>query len=120
MDREHWELNPRFNLASVSDRGLKHSLNQDFVALEALKDDTYIMVVCDGVSRSHRAELASQLAAQKTCSALADCIAQDQDPLKSMRQAISRAGLAVSSLNIAQPKNLEPPSTTLVAALVQK
>ncbi len=120
MDREHWELNPRFNLASVSDRGLKHSDNQDFVSLKSLSNETYIVVVCDGVSSSARAELASQVAAQKTCSALAELVFQGNSSSKVMNEAITSAQQAVSQLKLTSREGeSEAPSTTLVAALVQ-
>lgn len=121
MDRRHWELNPRFNLASVSDRGLKHSNNQDFVVLDSLDDDTYIMVVCDGVSRSRRGDLASQLAARKACFMLSELISKGKESQKAMLEAIAGAQEAVSGLPmLSQEGQQDPPSTTIVAALIQK
>ena len=122
MDRKHWELNPRFNLASVSDRGLRHSKNQDFVALESLNNDTYIIVVCDGVSRSQQAELASQIAAHKICLALTNSVTEKIEPQKAMTQAIAIAQKAISELEISRTENsrIETPSTTVVVALVQR
>ncbi|MGV0024972.1 PP2C family serine/threonine-protein phosphatase [Phormidesmis priestleyi] len=103
-----------FNLAGVSDRGLKHHQNEDFLALQAI-DNTQILVVCDGVSSADHPELAAQKVSETTCLMLADCL--DQSPVNALKSAVSEAFSAVCQLP--SHPGLEPSSTTLVAAIVQ-
>ncbi|KAM3090738.1 PP2C family serine/threonine-protein phosphatase [Phormidesmis sp. 146-35] len=102
------------NLAGVSDRGLKHYQNEDFLALQAIQE-TQILVVCDGVSSADHPELASQQASKTACLTLANCL--DQPPVNALKLAVSEAFSAVCQLP--SHPGLEPPSTTLVAAIVQ-
>jgi serine/threonine protein phosphatase PrpC/predicted nucleic acid-binding Zn ribbon protein len=101
-------------LAGVSDRGLKHHQNEDFLALQATQN-TQILVVCDGVSSADRPELAAQKASKTACLTLAAL--SDQPPLSALKSAVSEAFSAVFQLP--SHPGLEPPSTTLVAAIVQ-
>src|SRR5688500_5194129 len=50
--------------AGVSDRGLRHSRNEDAMALTEADEGTIVGVVCDGVSSSPRPETGSQAAAE--------------------------------------------------------
>jgi PPM family protein phosphatase len=102
------------NLAGVSDRGLKHHQNEDFLALQAL-ENTQILVVCDGVSSADRPELAAQKASNTACLTLTAL--SDQTPVNALKSAVSEAFSAVCQLP--SHPGLEPPSTTLVAAIVQ-
>lgn len=101
-------------LAGVSDRGLRHSLNEDAFALNQV-DQTVILVVCDGVSSSHNANQASQLAAKTVCEQLTQILFTP--PETALRAAIAAAQSAVSQL--ADRTDSEPPSTTIVAAVVK-
>lgn len=102
-------------LVGISDRGLKHHRNEDYLALDQV-NQTAIMVVCDGVSSSHNPHLAAQIVAKTVCEQLAITIANQPAEL-ALAQAIAAAQQAVSQL--ATPTDQDPPSTTLVAAVVQ-
>ncbi len=125
-DRFEVLLSP--NLAGVCDRGLKHHHNEDFLALNNISNNisnnsenpsTQILVVCDGVSSSQTPELASQTAAKTTCEFLSNALAQGQSPEVAMQNAIAAALQAVSEITYQSKVSTDPPSTTLVAAIVQ-
>jgi serine/threonine protein phosphatase PrpC len=106
--------------AGVSDRGKRHSRNEDAMALAETADGV-AAVVCDGVSSSSRPEDASRLAADTAAAALAEARAAGTDPETAMRTAVLRAGEAVAGLGghgdgTTQP-TAEPPSCTFVSAL---
>jgi serine/threonine protein phosphatase PrpC len=117
-DRFEVVLSPQ--LAGVCDRGLKHHRNEDFLALNTVENpSTQILVVCDGVSSSQTPELASQTAAKTTCEFLSENLTQGQTPEDAMQNAIATALQAVSAIPYQSKVNADPPSTTLVAAIVQ-
>ncbi|WP_211367175.1 PP2C family serine/threonine-protein phosphatase [Pseudonocardia kunmingensis] len=102
-------------LAGVSDRGLVHARNEDAVAVGRLRDGPTAAVVCDGVSSVHRPELASRAAADTALEALLAC--DDTRPAaERVRAAVAAAAAAVAGLPA--PPGAEPPSCTLVCALV--
>ncbi len=103
-------------LAGASDRGLRHHQNEDFLALQRV-GDAEILVVCDGVSSSHHPELASQKASESMSLALAAALQTGASPESAIRSAVSAALLEVCHLS--DQSDSEPPSTTLVAAVVQ-
>lgn len=102
-------------LAGISDPGVRYAYNQDFVALNTL-DSTQILVVCDGVSSSHAPEQASQIVAETIVQQLAEQL-QYASTETAIRVAMQAAFRAVSKLP--HPADTEPPSTTVVAAIVQ-
>ena len=102
-------------LVGISDRGLKHNRNEDAFAIQQI-DQASILVVCDGVSSSHDANRASQLAAKTVCEQLMTLIAS-RSPETALKAAIEQAQLAVSQL--ANASDSEPPSTTIVAVVVK-
>jgi serine/threonine protein phosphatase PrpC len=106
--------------AGVSDRGKRHSRNEDAMALTGTRDGI-AAVVCDGVSSSSRPEDASRIAADTGAAALAELHAAGTDPESATRTAVTRAGEAVAGLvgaggETTQPTG-EPPSCTYVSAL---
>ena len=108
------------NLAGVCDRGLKHRQNEDFLALDTIKNSsTQILVVCDGVSSSQTPELASQTAAQTTCEFLKANLEREKTAEIAVQNAIAAALKAVSAIPYKAHLNADPPSTTLVAAIIQ-
>jgi len=124
--RNHDAANDRFEvvlspqLVGVCDRGLKHHHNEDFLALSTIENPaTQILVVCDGVSSSQTPELASQTAAKTTCEFLSNNLTQGQTPEEAMQNAITAALQAVSAIPYQSKVSADPPSTTLVAAIVQ-
>ncbi len=117
-DRFEVVLSPQ--LAGVCDRGLKHHHNEDFLALNTIENPaTQILVVCDGVSSSQTPELASQTAAKTTCEFLSKNLTQGQTPEEAMQNAIAAALQAVSAIPYQSKVSADPPSTTLVAAIMQ-
>ncbi|MDA0565094.1 protein phosphatase 2C domain-containing protein [Streptomonospora sp. S1-112] len=104
--------------AGVSDRGLRHSRNEDALALRALRCGgaaTTAAVVCDGVSTSPRPAAASAVAAETGATALAEETAAGAAPAAALATALRRAGRAVTALGGTGP---HAPACTFVAALV--
>lgn len=106
--------------AGVTDRGLRHSRNEDAMALTGTPDGV-AAVVCDGVSSSSRPEEASRIAADTGAAALAELRGSGADPESATRTAVARAAEAVAGLvapsgETTQPAG-EPPSCTYVSAL---
>lgn len=101
-------------LAGVSDRGPIHTHNEDALALQG-SEQRQVLVVCDGVSSSYQPQLAAQLAAQTICQRLVELT--EVVPTQALQTAIADAQITVSA--ISYPKNVDPPSTTAIAALVE-
>ncbi|MEH1935699.1 MAG: PP2C family serine/threonine-protein phosphatase [Nostoc sp.] len=108
-------------LAGVSDRGLKHHRNEDFLALQQLHGtQSNILIVCDGVSSSQKPDLAAQAAAESTCLALVAAGERGENPDSAIKSAFITALASVCNITYISGINLEPPSTTIVAAVVQE
>lgn len=105
--RDHHESAPAAGLAAVTDRGLRHPHNEDWAAL-ARSDAADCLVVCDGVSRSHRPAEASAAAAS---AALAELTRGTM-----LRHAIVAAEAAVRVLGAEGT----PAESTIVAARVRQ
>lgn len=113
-------------LAACCDRGLRHHYNQDFVACAQVDNGkAYVMVVCDGVSSAQLAELASKTVAETTCRALVEGINDEltnqevRYEREIIRESIKIAKQAVCAIPYTKAqKNDDPPSTTIVAAVV--
>ena len=105
------------NLAGVSDRGLRHHQNEDFLALQTV-GNAEILIVCDGVSSSDHPELAAQTASRSACLTITAALQAGASPESAMRSAVDTALAEVCRLSEGQ-SDTEPPSTTLVAAVVQ-
>ena len=67
--REHFELTPAPWVAGVCDIGLAHARNEDALACQAT-DARAVIVVCDGVTTSEDADVASLAAARAACDLL--------------------------------------------------
>jgi PPM family protein phosphatase len=117
-DRLEFVMSPR--LAGVSDPGLKHDRNEDYLALQTISQDNHILVVCDGVSSSQTPEMASRAAADVTCQSLVKALQAGENPELAMKAAIAAALVAVCAIPYQQQEETDPPSTTIVAAVVQK
>jgi serine/threonine protein phosphatase PrpC len=100
-------------LGAVTDRGRRHSRNEDAMAV-GLGAGWLAAVVCDGVSQSQRPQDASQAAAD---AALAELLASPPGPAQ-MLAAYSAAREAVLSLPYDEGADLGPPSCTYLAATV--
>jgi PPM family protein phosphatase len=115
---DHMEMALSPVCAAVSDRGLKHARNEDRFAIHQCGTG-YALVVCDGVSASRDSELASSAVAERVSESLAAALRNGamnhREP--AMRRAIA-AGEATLAAHPARDANDNPPSTTVVAALV--
>lgn len=107
-------------LAGHTDPGLRHAGNQDAFALSgpACGGAGAILVVCDGVSNSQTPELASATAARVAHACLAAAQAAGHDRGTAMREAVRAAHEAVCALPFDRQAELDPPATTVVAALL--
>lgn len=115
------ELQPAPNLAGASDRGRRHHQNEDAIALKIIDPNTYIIVVCDGVSSSQHPELASQTAVTACLQAIDIEIAKgiNEDPATIICQGVAAALTAVSKIPIDPSSSIDPSSTTIVTAIVR-
>jgi PPM family protein phosphatase len=102
-------------VAGVSDRGLSHARNEDAMAMGVLDAPggpaLVAAVVCDGVSTVDSPELASRAGADAALARLLHPSGPD------MKEAVAQAAAAVDA--VAEPNVRNPPSCTLVAAVVQ-
>jgi PPM family protein phosphatase len=108
-------------LAGVSDPGLRHPHNEDSLALATVDSaarSTQILVVCDGVSSSQNPDRAAQVAAETICQELTRSLLQ-QPADRALKMATAKAAAAVSALPYFATDDIDSPSTTLVAAIVQ-
>ncbi len=109
--RDHLEISLEPALAAVSDRGLRHAHNEDFACLDRIRDRA-VLVVCDGVSHSHRPAEAAESAAIASASTLAGG--------GDLAAAIAAAQEVVQRLAASGeiPPGMDPPESTIVAGLV--
>lgn len=106
-------------LAGVSDRGLRHHKNEDNLALtEVNNGDFQIIIVCDGVSSCYQPEKASEIAAQTTKEALIIALKSGESPEKSINKAFASAFESLSNLADTLGYKNDPPSTTMVVAVI--
>jgi PPM family protein phosphatase len=113
------ELQLAPNLAGATDRGRRHHQNEDAIGLKIIDPQTYIMVVCDGVSSSQHPELASQAAVTTCIESIKTAINQDaQDPASAISSGIAAALQAVANIPIDPTSSIDPSSTTIVTAIV--
>lgn len=114
------EITIESNLAGISDRGLRHHHNEDYLACAKVDGkNAYVLVVCDGVSSSQKPELAAKVAADKASFALAAAI--EKGAVKSeeaMKIAVGEALRSVCDIPYVNVGDTDPPSTTIVAAVV--
>lgn len=115
-DRFEQILQPGF--AAISDRGIRHFQNEDCFAVAQLADGRSIIVVCDGVSSSMNPGMASQSASESACESIQQSLTDSLDPEAALVQGIHHAQIAVAGL--ASISKGEPPSTTVVAAVVSR
>jgi serine/threonine protein phosphatase PrpC len=102
----------RARCAGLSDVGLLRERNEDAVAI-AHERDRAVLVVCDGISASYRADLAARIAATTIAEQLATADARGM--AESVAHAIRAAHLAICAEH--QGLGGEPLGTTAVAAL---
>lgn len=83
--------------AGVTDRGLRHSRNEDAMALASFAGLT-IAVVCDGVSSSPRPDEASEAAAQTGAATILAELQAGAEPAAATATAAAQAAQAVAAL----------------------
>ena len=123
-ERNHFSEQPAPWVAAVCDRGVRHTRNEDAVALAAAPAGHAVLVVCDGVSSSTDSDVASLAAAR----AARDVLTRSGPPApgsvavrvaasaKALVAATDAANEAVIANTTAGPGN--PASCTFVAAVV--
>lgn len=104
-------------LASVSDIGMKHHVNQDAALVSKLPNGDYLLAISDGVSTAENSEIASAKAVQKVL----DVLSQGplDDPGASLVNAVKAADDAIRAMPYEQMSSLAEPQATMVAAIVR-
>ena len=106
-------------VAGVSDRGLRHSRNEDamhFAVADTDAGPVAVAIVCDGVSSAPRPDEASWTAVNAGITVLAEGAERGDDPETISRTAIKDAGRALTGL--AGPEGA--PASTYVSAVVSQ
>jgi serine/threonine protein phosphatase PrpC len=101
--------------AGVSDKGLRHSKNEDAMAVAAARGGV-AAVVCDGVSSSPRPQDASRVAADTGVAVLLKELESGADAETASRTAVRHAAQAVAALAASE---YEAPACTYVSALTE-
>jgi serine/threonine protein phosphatase PrpC len=115
--RDHQELD-RGWAAGVCDRGLHHERNEDALFLAATAPGRLAVAVCDGVSSSLKADIASQTAVNVIGRFLAELLTNGDDPTPALTKAVAAAQEAVVAIPWVETAQMSAPSCTLVAAAV--
>ncbi|MDF2847001.1 MAG: serine/threonine-protein phosphatase [Oerskovia sp.] len=135
VERDHWAEQPAPWVAGVCDRGIRHSRNEDAMALAASGDPATVgrfaaLVVCDGVSAAPDSDVASLAAARAARDVLASGGPDGAAPVTGdvteriqawqalMVAASTTANDAVLVAVGDKAARAEPPSCTFVAAVV--
>jgi serine/threonine protein phosphatase PrpC len=135
--RDHFSEQPAAWVAAVCDRGLRHTRNEDAVAVaaDAEPGSRAVLVVCDGVSSSVDSDLASLAAARAARDVLASSRSRGMGAgLSQVAAIVARLGAAADAASEAVlevtrnakdvaaeniPPAPSPASCTFVAAVVQ-
>jgi serine/threonine protein phosphatase PrpC len=125
--RDHFEEQPAPWVAGVCDRGIRHSRNEDAMAIaaDAEPGSRALLVVCDGVSSSLDSDVASLAAARAARDVLEAGHAQGLGTESSRASAIvarlKAAADAASDavLDSTNPDSPNPASCTFVAAVLE-
>jgi PPM family protein phosphatase len=114
--RDHVELDLGW-LAGVTDRGLRHSRNEDamaFATAQTQAGPVAVAVVCDGVSTSPRSDEASLAGTQAAVRMLLTSMRRGDDPTEASLAAVRQAHLALTSLG----SSAQAPSATYISATI--
>ncbi|TCC39115.1 serine/threonine protein phosphatase [Kribbella capetownensis] len=125
--RDHFDEHPAPWVAGVCDRGIRHSRNEDALAIaaDAEPGSRALLVVCDGVSSSLDSDVASLAAARAAREVLVAGHAQGIGTESSHSNAIvARLKAAADAANDAvldntSPDSPNPASCTFVAAVLE-
>lgn len=127
--RDHFTEEPQPWVAGVCDIGIRHSRNEDAMALHAEKRQLSfaVLVVCDGVSNSTDSHIASLAASRAARDVLDDPVPRGMGTRTAVVSAIEqRLGDAVQAAKAAVVETTKdrevqsPPSCTFVAALIDQ
>jgi serine/threonine protein phosphatase PrpC len=113
-DHVEWDLG---QVAGVSDRGLRHSRNEDAMDFAVADTDSgpiAVAIVSDGVSSAPRPHEASWLAVQAGIPVLAEGMNHGGDPAEVSKAAVKAAGEALTGLAGVEGA----PAATYVSAIV--
>jgi serine/threonine protein phosphatase PrpC len=108
-------------VAGVTDKGLRHSRNEDAMALATTQSQTgpvALAVVCDGVSTSSHPDEASQAASQAAVQVLLAAVRNGADLGASSARAVRAAQKALADLADSAKLHANAPSATFVSAVV--
>lgn len=111
--RDHFTEAPAAWVAGMCDRGIRHSRNEDAMALAA-EGDRAVLVVCDGVSTSDDSDVASLAAARAALERLGD---RGTEAETALAEAVRVANEAVVAST--DPESHNAASCTFVAAVVE-
>ena len=114
---DHIEQGASAVFAAVSDRGIKHDRNEDRCATAEVLGG-YAMVVCDGVSGSRKSEVASAAVSEGVLASLVSSVKSGLVDASLAMKAAIEAGKSELESRMAKTTANDPPSTTVVAALV--
>jgi serine/threonine protein phosphatase PrpC len=122
--RDHFEERPAPWVAGICDRGIRHTRNEDAMAL-AVDGERAVLVVCDGVSNSDDSDIASLAAAKAVLGVLRSPLPKglgvpasaDAAVAKVFTDAAAAGNQAV--LDTVKEVVANPPSCTLVAAVLE-
>ncbi len=110
-------------VAGVTDRGLRHSRNEDAMALASAHGadgPAAVAVVCDGVSTSSNPDEASQAASQAAVQVLLAAVRSGTDLAEASARGVRAAQRALNDLADAGNLRGNAPSATFVSAVVSR
>jgi len=127
-ERDHYREEPAPWVAGVCDRGLKHTRNEDALALAAGQEpgERAVLVVCDGVSSSIDSDVASLAAAEAARDLLwADQpqgLGVEESHLPAMERALTESAAAANEavVRTTDPASENAASATFVVVVVSK
>jgi serine/threonine protein phosphatase PrpC len=117
---EHEEQAIDDDFAAVTDKGRRHAVNEDAIAIArgpSPAGPVSVLVVCDGVSSSTAADRASRAAVEAFTTTALAAVARGEELAAAARVAASAAQAAVVA--IPYPSEDNAPAATLVAALAR-
>jgi serine/threonine protein phosphatase PrpC len=123
--RDHFEEQPATWVAGVCDRGIRHTRNEDAMAL-AVDGDRVVLVVCDGVSNTVDSDVGSLAAAAAVLDVLRPPLPKGLGVPESVAAAVTKvftdaaaAGQRAIVATVSEDVP-NPPSSTLVAAILEE
>jgi serine/threonine protein phosphatase PrpC len=117
-DRDEADLG---RIALVTDRGIEHSRNEDaaaagvLIGTDADRPEAIAVAVCDGVSSSHEAQMASGAASKAGAASMLTTFAANRNASAAMLAGLDNAAKAAAA---AATDPARPPSCTYTAAIV--